>query len=91
MMATIKDDKEFEERLAQLCRLYRAAREIWAETNTGDDQEVAKWVVAGGKVLDKLSDVLGEIEDHTGCGELRVIVADLKARRAEREQAGTRA
>lgn len=81
----IRNDKDFEDRLAQLCRLYRAAREVWGETNAADDKAVTKWVLTGGKVLDKLNEVLAEIEDHTGCAELRIIVAELRETRANRE------
>lgn len=86
----ITNDKEFSEKLTQLIRLYYAEREVFADTDTKNEDELAKWVVTGGKILDKLNQVLADIEDYTGCGELRIILADLKERRQERAAATER-
>lgn len=80
----IKDDADFEQKLDQLCRLYRAMREIWGNTNASDEGGIAQWVVTGGKVLEKLTEVLADIEDHAGCGELRILVEELKGIRQQR-------
>jgi len=86
----IKSDAELDEKLAQMARLYRAALETWKRTNAEDQTEIAKWVAAGGKILEKLTEVLADIEDYTGCMELRLIWEQLKAVRQEREQPKTK-
>jgi len=80
----IKNDADFEQKLEQLCRLYRAMREIWGNTNASDEREMAQWVVTGGKVMEKLTEVLADIEDHTGCGELRILAEEFKGIRQQR-------
>lgn len=81
----LKDDADFEEKLAQLTRLYRAMRTIWGNTNASSQKQITNWVTTGGKVLDKLNDVIADVEDYAGCLELRVIWDDLKTKRLERD------
>lgn len=69
----IENDKEFELKLAQLCRFYRCLREVWARTNAEDTAQVQKWIVFGGKIIDKTTVLLAELEDYTGSLELRTI------------------
>lgn len=81
---SIETDKEFEEKLGQLCRLYRAMRQIWSVTESTDQTMVASWVIEGGRIMELLSDVLGDIEEYSGCMDLRLIVDQMKTIRQER-------
>ena len=81
----IKDDPDFEAKLAQLQRLYRAMRLIWGKTNAADPAAVNNWVQTGGAVMEKITDVLADLEDYTGCNELRLIWDELRTMRQQRE------
>lgn len=81
----IKTIEEFEESLAKVGRLYRALQDIWSDTHPSEEAEIAKWVAAGGAIMEKLDETLAEIEDFTGTGELRVIWDRLKAMRQEKQ------
>lgn len=80
----IKDDAEFEKRLQQLTRFYRAQRKLWSTTKADDQAAVAAWVTASGKLLDALGETLGDLEDYTGCGELRIVLDQFKTIREQR-------
>lgn len=82
----IKDEGDFEARLEQISRLYRALRIAWGQTNASDAKEVAKWVAASGKILEALDHAVAEIEEHTGSADLRLILDQFRAIRTEREQ-----
>lgn len=86
LRVAIENDKEFEEKLGQLCRMYRTLRKIWSETNAGDGRAVAKWVATGGKVIDLTTVLLAELEDYTGAGELRLIIDQLSGVQAKRDE-----
>lgn len=81
----IKDDAEFEQRLEQVCRFYRALREIWAKTNSSDSQQVGYWVQTGGATIETLDELLGDIEDYSGANELRLIWDQLNKIRDDRD------
>lgn len=81
----IDNDKSFEDNLARLCRFYRAMRLLWKSTNAKDQDALARWVIDAGKILETLSETLGDIEDYAGCMELRIIVDQMKTIRAERD------
>lgn len=81
----IENDKEFEESLAQLCRFYRAMREIWAQTNVSDRSQVHKPVVAGGRIMTKITMLLADLEVYTGSSEMRLIWDQLKEIRDTRQ------
>jgi hypothetical protein len=83
---SIETDKVFEEKLEQLCRMYRTLRKIWAETNAADERAVARWVATGGKVIDLTTALLAELEDYTGSGELRLIISELESVQAARDE-----
>lgn len=87
----IRDDTDFEEHLAQLNRLYRALRETWGQTHASDEREVVDWIKTGGALLEKLDEVLSDIEDHAGCVDLRIILDQMQAIRQEREGVKERA
>lgn len=87
----IEEDKVFEEKLEQLCRMYRASRQIFEKVQTNNERAVAKWVVAGGRVIDMITALLAELESYSGCSDLRQILADLEAVRREREAAKEKA
>lgn len=87
----IENDKDFEERLQQLCRMYRALREVWARTNAADTDQVKKWVVAGGRIVSKITQLLADLEDYTGSMDLRLILDELDAVGRERKSGIDRA
>lgn len=84
----IQSAKELEEKLEQLKRFYRAQSEIWSHTSSTDQREIAKWVVTGGKIKEGIDGVLAEIEDYTGCTDLRVLLEKMKEVAAERSGLG---
>ncbi|HKE33147.1 MAG TPA: hypothetical protein VKD65_15555 [Candidatus Angelobacter sp.] len=81
---TIATDREFEERLAQLVRFYRAQRATWAATDVADRAALARWIRTGGKILEGLNESLAAIEEYSGAMELRLILDQFKAMEAEK-------
>lgn len=80
----IQSEKEFEEKLEQLGRLYRAVRVQFA--NVTITQESAKKLILGtGKIVDTITAVLSDIEEYTGAAEIRRLAEGLKQVRRERE------
>ena len=80
----IKTLQEFEERLATLGRMYRSLLSIWIVTSASDEKEIAKWVETGSAMIERVDELLSEIEEYAGCMELRPIIDRLKQIRIER-------
>lgn len=83
--------EEFETALAQLCRFYRAQREMYGSVAVDDQRGVTRWVSLGGKLMDKMDEVLSDIEVYSGTSELRVITSELKQMRAAKDSAAEKA
>lgn len=83
-MPQIKSDKEFEKKLEQLSRFYRATRAEFSRVEI--TQSSAPMVLRNtGKIVDKLTEVLSEIELYSGAADIRLINAQMKEIRAKRE------
>ncbi len=81
----IKTDVEFEESMAQLCRFYRAQRQLFSETSAQDKPSITAWVRTGGKIMEKMDEVLSDIEVYSGTADLRITIAELKQMRVAKE------
>jgi hypothetical protein len=81
----IENDQEFEEKFAQLGRYYRALGTLWQKTNPQSQEQIAQWIIDGGKILEALSVNLGEIEEYTGTADLRIMINEMATIRAERQ------
>lgn len=69
---------EMEEKLAQLGRYYRAQYEMFSTIVAEDKEGVAKWVRLGGKIMEKMDEILSDVEVYSGTSELRIIIAELE-------------
>ena len=73
----ITTDKELDEKLELLGRLYRATRhEFSALTIT--EANAAKLVRSTGKITTAITATLSDIEDYTGAGEIRRLTAAMQ-------------
>jgi hypothetical protein len=83
----ISSAADLEESLAQLCRLYRAHRELFLVAAAQDEASLLSWVRTGGKIMEKLDEVHSDIEVYSGVADLRITIAELKQMRAAKEAA----
>lgn len=81
----ITTPQDLEEKLSQLARFYRAQHQMYSTTIAEDKCGVAEWVRLGGKIMEKMDEVLSDIEVYTGAAELRIITAELKQIRKAKE------
>ncbi len=81
----LESTKDFEERLAQLGRFYRALHDMYANIRPDDQPSIAQWVRLGGKIMERMDEVLSEIEVYSGAADLRIITSELKQMRAAKE------
>lgn len=72
--------------MAQLCRFYRAQHELFLVAVEGDKDAIVRWVRTGGKIMEKMSEVLSDIEVYSGLTDLRPTLDRLKQMREEKEQ-----
>lgn len=86
----IETANKFEEALSQLCRLYRAQRELYVLADAEHKASITSWVRTGGKIMEKMDDVLSDVEVYSGVADLRVTTAELKQMRAAKEAATER-
>lgn len=86
----IETANKFEEALSQLCRFYRAQRELYVLADAEDKASITSWVRTGGKIMEKMDDVLSDVEVYSGVADLRVTTAELKQMRAAKEAATER-
>jgi hypothetical protein len=87
----VETAKEFEDVLSQLCRLYRAQRELFETAEAADPKSITRWVRTGGKIMEKMDEVLSDIEVYSGLADLRITVAELKQMRDAKESAAEKA
>lgn len=88
---TALSEKTFEDKLAQMCRLYRGLAELWKTVDASNKEEVARWVKAGGLMIEMLDEAMAMVEDHAGAADLRIILDQMAAIRANREAAKDKA
>lgn len=86
----ISSPQDLEDSLAQLCRFYRAQRELFQTTTALDQRTITSWVLTGGKIMEKMDAVLSDIEVYSGVADLRITTAELKQMREAKESTSER-
>lgn len=80
----ITTEAEFESKLKQLTRLYRAIRHEFARVQL-TEVTAAQLLTGTGKIVDKVTDILGDIEDYSGAADIRMINSEMRKIREKRE------
>ena len=78
-------DEDFEKSLAQMCRFYRALREIYSTVDASKETELVKWVIVGGRILESMAQQIAAVEAYSGSSDLRLVVAEFKLIRKSKE------
>ncbi len=78
----IKTDAELDEKLDQLCRLYRAVRQDYAHLDITVANAV-KRVKFGGRLTTSISIIIAEVEAYTRAGEIRILQAKVQDKHRE--------
>lgn len=85
-MALIKNDIEYQEKWAQLQRLYTAISVQFKKTDI-TETSAAQFVKFAARIMDTAAIVLGEIEEYTGAAEFRRLDYAMRDIRDKRERA----
>lgn len=79
----VKSEAEFEEKLGQVGRLYRAIRVEFAKVTLTQDT-AAPLLKATSLLVDRITSVLGEIEEYSGAADTRRLVQAMNEVRDQR-------
>ncbi len=79
----IENAADLEEKLAEVCRYYRALYEVFSTTKSAVVEETTRWVLLGGSMIERLDAAVAEIEEYSGASDLRLVLNDLKEMRAK--------
>lgn len=75
----IRNDNELEDKLQQLCLMYRTMRSMTVQCQSGK-MEPKTWTITGGPIIRKIAELYGDLEEYTGAFDLRRVWDDLNER-----------